>query len=149
MKVHALIPAAGAGRRMGGNTGKQYLSLNGRPILARTLALFQNHSAVDNIVLVVPSEEVSFCRQDIVGPFAFTKVSEIVAGGKERQDSVRNGLRACAAADDDIVLIHDGVRPLLTPELIKAAIKAAGSLRVEGKEYVMQDGDVCHFLFNV
>lgn len=125
MKVHALIPAAGAGRRMGGGTSKQYLSLAGRPILAQTLTLFQNHPAIDNIVLIAPPDEISFCRDEIVAPYAFDKVSDVVAGGRERQDSVRNGLRACAADADDIVLIHDGVRPLLPPELIDAAITTA------------------------
>jgi 2-C-methyl-D-erythritol 4-phosphate cytidylyltransferase len=125
MKVHALIPAAGAGRRMGGDTSKQYLALAGRPILAHTLTLFQNHPSIDNIVLIAPAEEIPFCRDDIVTPFHFDKVSQIVAGGEERQDSVRNGLQACGAAADDIVLIHDGVRPLLPSELIDAAIATA------------------------
>ena len=125
MKVHALIPAAGAGRRMGGGTSKQYLTLAGLPILAHTLALFQGHPTVDSIVLIAPADEIAFCREEIVEPFGFDKVAGIVAGGRERQDSVRNGLRACGAAAEDIVLIHDGVRPLLPPELIDAAIATA------------------------
>ena len=122
MNVHVLIPAAGAGRRMGGDTNKQYLLLAGRPILAHTISLFENHPAVSGITLVAPSEEIKFCQDDIVTPYGFSKVSQIVAGGKERQDSVRNGLRACSAAADDIVLIHDGVRPLLPSKLINTVI---------------------------
>lgn len=125
MKVHVLIPAAGAGRRMGAKVNKQYLSLGGRPILAHTISLFENHPAVDSITLIAPEDEIAFCRDDIVSQYDFTKVRQIVVGGKERQDSVRNGLRACAAAEDDIVLIHDGVRPLLPPDLIDAAIAEA------------------------
>lgn len=125
MNIHALIPAAGAGRRMGADTSKQYLTLCGQPILVHTLSLFQNHPAIDNILLVAPEDEIVFCRDEIVAPHDFDKVGRIVAGGRERQDSVRNGLRACDAADGDIVLIHDGVRPLLVAELVDASIAAA------------------------
>jgi len=110
---------------MGGGTSKQYLSLAGLPILAHTLTLFQKHPAIDSIVLIAPPDEIGFCREDIVAPFGFDKVTDIVAGGRERQDSVRNGLRACGADGDDIALIHDGVRPLLPPELIDAVIAVA------------------------
>ena len=110
---------------MGAEVNKQYLSLGGWPILAHTLSLFENHLAVDSITLIAPEDEIGFCRDDIVSQYGFTKVRQIVVGGKERQDSVRNGLRACAAAEDDIVLIHDGVRPLLPPDLIDAAIEKA------------------------
>ncbi len=110
---------------MGAEVNKQYLSLGGRPILAHTISLFENHPAVDSITLIAPEDEIGFCRDDIVSQYGFTKVRKIVVGGKERQDSVRNGLRACAAAEDDIILIHDGVRPLLPPNLIDAAITEA------------------------
>ncbi len=125
MNVHVLIPAAGAGRRMGGDVNKQYLLLDGRPILAHTLSLFEDHPQISGITLIAPSEEISYCRDDVIDAYGFAKVSEIVAGGAERQDSVRNGLRACAAADDDIVLVHDGVRPLLPSGLIDTVIAAA------------------------
>jgi len=110
---------------MGGGTCKQYLNLAGLPILAHTLALFQNHPAIDSIVLIAPPDEIDFCRKEIVEAHGFDKVAHFVAGGRERQDSVRYGLRACGADEDDIALIHDGVRPLLPPELIDAAIAAA------------------------
>lgn len=125
MTITALIPAAGAGRRMAANVNKQYLELAGRPVLAHTLAVFENHPAIDRIIIVAPAEEIAFCRNDIVAPGGFRKVTDIVAGGAERQDSVRNGLRTCAAADDDLVLIHDGARPLLDAGIIDAAIAAA------------------------
>ena len=125
MNVHVLIPAAGTGRRMGGETSKQYLTLADRPILAHTLDLFEQHSAIDRIVLIVPEHEIPACRKDIVEHYNYSKVSLVVAGGRERQDSVRNGLLACGAVADDIVLIHDGVRPLLAPRLVDAVIGAA------------------------
>lgn len=134
---------------MGGDTSKQYLSLGGVPILVHTLALFQHHPRIDNIILIAPAEEVSYCRHDIVLTGGFDKVSQVVAGGRERQDSVRNGLQACGAATDDIVLIHDGVRPLLPPGLIDAAIdtaveKGAGLVAVPAKDTIkiVENGQV-------
>ena len=87
MTITALIPAAGAGRRMAANVNKQYLELAGRPVLAHTLAVFEHHPAIDRIVIVAPAEELAFCRNDIVAPGGFSKVTSIVAGGAERQDS--------------------------------------------------------------
>ncbi|MFO7982565.1 MAG: 2-C-methyl-D-erythritol 4-phosphate cytidylyltransferase [Desulfuromonadales bacterium] len=122
MKTIALIPAAGMGRRMKAGFNKQYLQLNGRPILARTLALFDEHPRIDRIIVISPADEIDFCRTEIIERFGFTKVQALVSGGLERQDSVRNGLDACGAEAEDTVLIHDGVRPLLPPLLIDEVI---------------------------
>ncbi|OEU75284.1 MAG: 2-C-methyl-D-erythritol 4-phosphate cytidylyltransferase [Desulfuromonadales bacterium C00003107] len=118
MSVFVLIPAAGMGRRMGATVNKQYLPLNGRPILGHTIALFDEHPLIDKIYVITPADEFELCRREVLEPGNFCKVQGLVPGGAERQDSVRNGLQACAAGPDDIVLIHDGVRPLLQPELI-------------------------------
>lgn len=123
MNVHVLIPAAGVGRRMAADINKQYLSIGGRPILAHTIEIFEQHPLINSITLIAPADEIGYCRDDIVGQFGFSKVGQIVAGGKERQDSVRNGLQACGAAADDIILIHDAVRPLLPVELINTVIE--------------------------
>lgn len=125
MKVHVLIPAAGAGRRMGADVNKQYLVLADKPILAHTIELFEQHPSIDNIILIAPADEMTFVRDDIVNRYQFTKVRQIVAGGAERQDSVRNGLMASGAAADDVVLIHDGVRPLLPTAMIDEIIETA------------------------
>lgn len=125
MKTIALIPAAGMGRRMKAGVNKQYLELGGRPILARTLALFDEHPRVDGIIVISPADEIDFCRTEVVERFGFNAVQAIVAGGAERQDSVRNGLEGCEADPDDIVLIHDGARPLLPPALIDESIDTA------------------------
>ena len=122
MSVFVLIPAAGMGRRMGAAINKQYLPLNGRPIVGHTIALFDNHPLVDRIYVITPADEFDMCRREVLEPGAFNKVAPLVAGGAERQDSVRNGLQACAADPDDIVLIHDGVRPLLEAKLIDEVI---------------------------
>lgn len=125
-RLTVLVPAAGLGRRMQAGVNKQYLELDGRPILAHTLALFEADPQVAQILVIAPPDELDYCRTDIVHRHGFTKVAQLVAGGAERQDSVRNGLRSCELADDEIVLIHDGVRPLFDPALIAPlAAKAA------------------------
>lgn len=122
-KVSAIIPAAGSGKRMGGGSPKQYLQLGGRPVIIRTLALFQQSPLIDEIILVSPWKEVDFTRQ-LVDEAGLTKVSRIVEGGIERQDSIRNGLN-CLDQSTEIVVIHDGVRPLIRDVDLEATIVAA------------------------
>lgn len=125
MKRVAIIPAAGMGLRMGAAINKQYLLLDGKPILAHTLELFEGAEFIDEILVVVPAEEIEYCRIHVVEKFGIMKVRQIVAGGAERQTSVRNGLRALAGDDDDIVLIHDGVRPFVQPATMLHSIEMA------------------------
>ena len=128
MKVTALIPAAGMGKRMGAEINKQYLLLDGKPILAHTIAVFEAASVVDDIYVIIPEQEIPYCREEVVTRFGFGKVRAVVAGGSERQYSVLNGLRAVAEPrDDDVVLIHDGVRPFVTPEILRHAVDAAAA----------------------
>ncbi|GFE62496.1 2-C-methyl-D-erythritol 4-phosphate cytidylyltransferase [Geobacter sp. AOG2] len=126
-KSFALIPAAGMGKRMGASINKQYLHLAGMPIVARTISVFENAPFIDGIFLVTPADEIPYCREQVVEAHGFRKVVEIVPGGRERQNSVMNGLRALRdrADDDDVVLIHDGVRPLISPELLRESIDVA------------------------
>ena len=125
MSVTVLIPAAGLGRRMGAAINKQYLTLADRPILAHTLAIFEGHPLVDSIFVVSPAAEIPFCRAEVVERYGFSKVREIVPGGEERQDSVARGLAAAAPADDDIVMVHDGVRPFFPADLIPDVVATA------------------------
>lgn len=127
MSVIALIPAAGMGSRMQAGINKQYLQLGDRPLLAHTLAVFDRHPAVDRIVVVVPAVEIDYCQRTVIEACGCTKVTAVVAGGAERQDSVRLGLDACGDLDDDLVLIHDGARPFLAAEQIDAVLAAARS----------------------
>jgi len=122
-RVAAVIPAAGAGVRMGGKRPKQFLELGGMPVVARTLGVFQSCPAVDFIVLVVPGPEVDACA-GLVEAYGLGKVRKVVPGGARRQDSVRLGLEACAG-DCEFVLIHDGVRPLLTADLVERCVRGA------------------------
>lgn len=121
-KVTAVVLAAGKGSRMGTSLQKQYLKLAGRPLLCHTLEAFER-SLVDQVILVTGSGEEAYCRQTIVEGWGFTKVSAIVLGGKERYDSVYEGLKAAEGCED--VLIHDGARPCVTVEIINAAIDGA------------------------
>lgn len=128
-KSVALIPAAGMGRRMGASINKQYLQLNGMPIVARTIAVFQHSPLIDAIYLVIPAEEIPYCREHVVNAYGFSKVVEIVPGGAERQNSVLNGLNAMKnrVSAEDVVLIHDGVRPFISEPLLCEAIATARS----------------------
>ena len=125
MKKIALIPAAGMGRRMGASMNKQYLLLDGKPILAHTLEIFQQADFIDEIVVVVPAEEIDYCRIHVVEKYGLEKVKQIVAGGAERQNSVLNGLRALDCHDDDLVLIHDGVRPFVPLAVVQRSMEIA------------------------
>lgn len=126
-KSVALIPAAGVGKRMCAPINKQYLLLNGLPVVARTIAVFEQSPLIDAIYLVIPAEEIPYCQEHVVDACGFKKITAIVPGGRERQNSVINGLRAMRGrvSDTDVVLIHDGVRPLLTETMLADSITAA------------------------
>lgn len=127
-KTAAIIPAAGSGLRMGGEQAKQFLDLDGRPLLAVTVAPFQRCLKIDVIFLVVPTEEVDYCQVEIVERFGFDKVKGVVPGGNRRQDSVRLGLEA-TNGEYGRVVIHDGVRPLVDEALIEEVLKESSSFR--------------------
>ena len=92
-KTAAIVLAAGQGKRMQSNVAKQFLMLNGEPVVCHSLRTFEN-SVVDGIVLVTGADEIDYCREEIVKKYAFKKVIDVVAGGKERYHSVYNGLLA-------------------------------------------------------
>ena len=119
--VSAVIVAAGNSTRMGSN--KQLLKLGDRPVIAHTLTAFEHCDRVDEIVLVTRAEDVALMRE-IASRYGVTKLSAVVAGGAERQDSVANGVAACNSRAAYFA-IHDGARPLITPEMIVAVIEAA------------------------
>lgn len=123
-KVTALIPAAGMGRRMGRALAKQFLPLGDKPMLAHTLLSFQRASEIDEIIPILSQEDMESCLRDVIEQYHITKVKTLVVGGKERQDSVMNGLQKLEK-DASIVLVHDGVRPFVTHEMIKESIDLA------------------------
>lgn len=116
----AIVLSAGKGSRMNSDVHKQYMILEGKPVIYYALQAF-SESPVDEIVLVVGAGETEFCRKEIVDKYHFTKVTQIVEGGKERYHSVYEGLKACP--DADYVMIHDGARPLVSQKLITSAME--------------------------
>ncbi|MCA0758381.1 2-C-methyl-D-erythritol 4-phosphate cytidylyltransferase [Paenibacillus sp. N4] len=120
-KWGVVIVAAGRGTRMGTKESKQYLRLGDKPILVHTLELFQSMDTVKEIVLVTGSGDLDRCGE-WVRQYGLTKVSSVVAGGKERQDSVLCGLKALSA---EWVMVHDGVRPLVTADAVRVCCERA------------------------
>lgn len=102
----AIVLAAGQGKRMHSKIQKQFMELDGMPVLCYSLRCFQESPLIRDVILVTGEEYVFWCKEEIVEKYGFTKVSAVVSGGKERYDSVYEGLRACK--DTEYVLIHDG-----------------------------------------
>jgi 2-C-methyl-D-erythritol 4-phosphate cytidylyltransferase len=122
--VYAIIVAAGQGIRMSNTVRKQYIVLDGIPILSRTLGAFDRCDLIDRLIVAVPKDDIDYCRNEIIPAAAMKKELILVVGGERRQDSVYNGLKTIES-EDDIVLIHDGVRPFVNPEHLVACIKGA------------------------
>lgn len=123
----ALIFAGGTGQRMNTKTRpKQFLELHGKPIIVYTLEQFENHPAIDGIVVVCLEPWIGFLEKLLV-KFDITKVKAIVPGGESGQASIRNGVYKIAELypEDALVLVHDGVRPLVSEETIFACIDKA------------------------
>jgi len=124
LTASAVIVAAGRGRRMNMDVNKMYIDIGGKPVLARTIQAFEDCRLIDEIVLVVNEHDIVYCKQNTVDEYGFTKVKTIAAGGKERQNSVYNGLLAVNNGCG-IVLIHDGARPFVSEKSIIDSINAA------------------------
>ena len=120
--ISAIILAGGKGKRMGAKISKQYIELNGKPILYYTLKRFADCEGIDKIILVLPKDEIEYCNKEILEKYSL-KVDMIVEGGKERQDSVYNALQKIN--DSEIVLIHDGASAFVSERVIKEGIKYA------------------------
>ncbi len=123
-RIACVITAAGSGKRMGSRIRKQFLPLQGAPLLKWTFRAFLRFRWLQEIVLVVPAEEIQFVRTEIVGRQVYSMDVHIVPGAKKRQDSVFRGLQA-VHPDTDLVLIHDGVRPFVQPTLVERLIHQA------------------------
>ena len=117
----AIVLAAGQGKRMHSKVQKQFLEIQGYPVLYYSLRCFQESSLIQDIILVTGEESISYCKEEIVKKYGFTKVSAVIPGGKERYDSVYAGL--CECRDCEYVLIHDGARPFVTEEILKRGLQ--------------------------
>lgn len=131
MKAAAVIAGAGRGERVGKKEGKQFLVLAGLPVLARSLANVASVPEVEEIVLVVNADDIERAADEIVPAYGGEKTVRVVEGGERRQESVLRALRAISSPAD-IVIVHDGARPLASPALFGRVIKALGDCDCEG-----------------
>jgi len=122
--VFAVVPAAGIGKRFGPGGKKLFNTLAGKPVIIRTLELLQSAPEITEIIPAVKEEDLMIVA-DLIEEYGLRKVKQIVPGGKERQDSVYNGLRTISE-DKSIVLIHDGGRPFVDAEMISRALREVG-----------------------
>lgn len=122
MKNTALIAAGGSGNRMEAKIKKQYLKVAGQPMLTRTVLFFNNNSLTDEIIIVVPKEDMEYCQRQIVDTITPKKPIKLVTGGSNRAESVYNGIKEIDFGPNDIVMIHDGARPIITDSLIKRLV---------------------------
>ena len=120
--ISAIALAGGRGKRMNYHKSKQFIEIKGKPVLVYTLEKFIYNKSIDEVILVLPEDEVDYCKKEVLQKYSL-KVDRIVIGGKERQDSVFNALEAMEKAD--IVLIHDGARPFINEKIIEEGIKYA------------------------
>lgn len=149
MKATAVVLAAGRGSRMKSDTKKQFMTVNGAPIIAYSLKAFEK-SRVDEIVLVTGSEDIDLC-QKIAQKYDISKCYCVVAGGETRAESVLNGIKAASA---DHVLIHDGARPLVSQRVISDTLEALERFEavvpvIPVKDTIRQlgeDGNLCDAL---
>lgn len=125
----AIVLAAGSGKRMHSGTAKQFMELAGRPLLWYSLQAVERSARIDDCVLVTGEKDIPYVRREIVERYGFRKAASVIAGGRERYESVYNALRAIAEGclseqnRDGYVFIHDGARPFLTEEILETAYR--------------------------
>jgi 2-C-methyl-D-erythritol 4-phosphate cytidylyltransferase len=124
MKTFVIIPAGGKGKRGGTATPKQYLRFHGKELIVYTLEVFQRNNLVDKIIISA-EQPYHILLNKIAKDYNLTKISQLVEGGEERQDSVYNALKAIKADDGDLVAVHDAARPMLSDSILTKAIHTA------------------------
>jgi 2-C-methyl-D-erythritol 4-phosphate cytidylyltransferase len=124
LKTFVIVPAGGKGKRGGTTTPKQYIRFHGKELIVYTLEVFQNNNLVDEIIIAAEKPYFSLLNK-ITKDYNLTKISQIIEGGEERQDSVNNALKAIKAEDDDLIAVHDAARPLLPDSILTKAINTA------------------------
>jgi len=122
-RVSAVIVAAGKGSRMNAAVNKQYLTLANKPVLAHTLEAFERAEIISEIILVIHREDHWLLKECIL-PYGFQKITAVTDGGPDRQASVYNGLQRISP-ESEIIAVHDGARPLVTPEIITCSVITA------------------------
>ncbi|MCL2400583.1 MAG: 2-C-methyl-D-erythritol 4-phosphate cytidylyltransferase [Defluviitaleaceae bacterium] len=149
MKIAAVIPAAGKSVRMG--THKQLMILKDRPVLTHTLAIFENHSEVQEIIVVASTDIINEIKSNVINPYGFSKIKAVVEGKATRQESVWVGIKALSP-DTTGVLIHDGARPLVSTKAISdviafvkqgicavSGVKSKDTIKITNSKNIVQD----------
>lgn len=124
MNTYAIIPSGGVGKRLDSSIPKQYVKINGKELIAYTLEIFQKCELIDEIIISAQPEFFSLI-ENIKSNYNISKLSKIIEGGKERQDSVFNALKAINANDTDVIAVHDAARPLLPLQILNTALLTA------------------------
>lgn len=124
---YVIIFAGGVGARMGSDRPKQFLKVDGKPILAHTIEKFEKHPDINGIIVVSNKDYIGNCKE-LMSIYRLTKVFDVIAGGETGQLSIYNGLKHLVKnvsknSNEDIVLVHDGVRPLINKDLITDSIR--------------------------
>ena len=122
--LRVVVAAAGQGSRMGTKTNKQFIMLNNKPVIAYSLDFFEKQDTVDEIIVVTSAKELEYCRHEIIEKNKYQKVSAVLTGGPQRQDSVWAALQYLAP-DTDFVAVHDGARPLLSADVLSRLLAEA------------------------
>lgn len=123
MKTEAIVAAAGIGKRLRSKTRKPYIDISGKPVLIRALTALSSSSGIKKIIVAVNRRDVNRCAA-LIRRFRVSKIKAVISGGRERRDSVANGLKRLDR-DTEIVLIHDGARPFIDNKLIRDSIDCA------------------------
>lgn len=130
MQLGVLIAAGGIGSRMGGGS-KQLMHLRGKPVLARTISIFDPLDVVSDIVIAIEPGDMERCRREVLEPGGFLKVRQLVPGGGCRAESVQNALEALGQRVE-VVAVHDGARPLFPAELLKHGLEVLEKEELDG-----------------
>ena len=125
-----IIVAGGSGSRMNMNINKQFIKINEKEVIAHTIDKFYKNEYIDEIILVVKEDEIDYYNKNIINKYGYKNI-KIALGGKERQDSVYNGLKI-VDKNCDMVLVHDGARPFVSKEIIKKAVTETKKASVIG-----------------
>lgn len=124
MKTYAIIPAGGAGKRIGSKTPKQYIKVKGKELIVYSLEIFQNSDFIDYIVIAAQPDYFDKLKE-LKERYNLSKILKIVEGGENRQESVMNALNSIQAENTDIIAVHDAARPLIPPSILNKAITSA------------------------
>jgi 2-C-methyl-D-erythritol 4-phosphate cytidylyltransferase len=126
MKRYAIIPSGGIGKRLESSLPKQYIKINGKELIAFTLEIFQNCKLIDEIIIAAQSDFFPLIN-NIKSTYNISKLTKIIEGGNERQDSVFNALKAINGNSDDVIAVHDAARPLLSNAILEKALLTANN----------------------